>query len=176
MSRWPLWLCLVPAVALAGGQINVDRIEEAFYCEVVVGDPVVGANEGISCNNFIQGDNIGAGIGRNDFVPANRDLLLEDWGLVVLDVLGVTEVCDIDLMTDNTPTGAGSSASRITTNSATNCDEGAALDLDAAGEVCTRAQINQLVQGAGFYRFEWSGAGCTVFTSGALWLRGRFLP
>ena len=175
-----LLLCLIPAVAIAGGQVNLGRIEEAFFCEVQVNDATVAAtSDGISCNFFTATGALvdATTIASRTFVPANRDLLIEDWGLIVLDVLGVTEVCPILLVTDNTTVGAGSTVSTITTNGATNCDEGAALDLDVAGETCTIAQVNQIVLAGGHFRFEFTdGGACTVFQSGALWVRGQFLP
>lgn len=166
------------ATAMGGGQINVDRIEEAWTCQIVAHDATVAANDATTCNYHALGSGFvaAASLVKNQHVPFNRDLLIEDWGLVVLDTLGITEVCDIDLMADNTPTGAGSSVSRITTNGATTCDEGAAQDLDVAGEVCTRSQINHLIQGGGYMRFQFSGANCTVFEGALLWARGRFLP
>ena len=182
MRRWVAGLVALGALpAVAGQQLNVDRVEEHYFCEVLVSDAGVTATEGTSCNGLIPAPaTLQAGVLRNAHVPTNRSLLIEDWGLIVTDTLGATEVCDIDLMVDNTPTGAGSSAGQITTNDGAgnedDCDEGINLDLDAAGETCTLSGLNLLVTGPGYYRFQWSGGSCSVFQSGVLWLRGRFLP
>ena len=161
----------------------MDRIEESFYCETIISVAAVDAtNESTSCIGLAFGDLVDAGAAAitdrgQTWVPQNRNLVIEDWGLVVLDTLGATEVCPITLVTDNTPTGAGSIFSTITTNSSSNCDEGAALDLDAAGETCTISNVQALILRTGFYRIELTdGGACTVFQSGAVWVRGRFLP
>jgi len=179
------WIALIPVLfasfpAWAGGQVDLGRIEEAYFCEVTVNDGALAANEGIACNGLVPAaTSLQTGVLRNAHVPTNRSLLIEDWGLIVTATLGATEVCDIDLMVDSTATGAGSSAGQISANDGgveSDCDEGATLDLDAAGETCTISNVNQLITGPGYYRFEFSGAACSVFQSGVLWVRGQFLP
>ncbi len=180
----PVLFCLLASSAFAGGQINVDRVEEAWFCQIVASDGTIAAtSDGISCNGQATA---GALVDATTFasrthVPPNRSLLIEDWGIVVLDTLGATEVCPVILVTDNTPTGAGSAVSTITTNEGTgaedDCDEGVNADLDTAGETCTISNVNALILGGGYMRFELTdGGACTVFQSGLLWARGRFLP
>lgn len=179
MRRWLLLLLVLPWVAFAGDSYNVDALDRSFLCQLYVNDGTVGANEGGSCNFATVATVLVAGVNRNAHVPVGRTLVIERWGLVVTGTLGATEVCDIDLMTDSTVTGAGSSIGRISTNDAggneDDCLEGLNLDLDAAGETCTIDNVNQVIPGGGYYRFEFSGGACTVFQEGMLWVEGFLL-
>lgn len=178
-------ICLLPGVSWAGAQVNVDD-DKSYFCEMQVTDAAVGAADGTSCNGVASGgllQTAASGIARNANVPADRRLVIDSWGALVLATLAATEDCNLVLMTDTTPTGAGAAASTLTTGpgaTETECTTGSNI-VDAVGESCV-INTQVAVPGGGFWRVEWQdndGGGantCTNWQSGVVWVRGRLLP
>lgn len=175
-------------LCLGATQINVDR-DENYFCTVLISDAAVsggaGTQEGVSCNGFSTGVNLLAdsGLLDNFNVPTDRRLQIEAWGFVVISALGATENCDIRLMTDTSPTGAGSILDTMSVGpgqTETGCQAGS-LTIDAANEACTLV-VNTSVPPGGLWRFSWDDPDdggalvCSAFQGGTIWLRGRYIP
>lgn len=179
-------LLLWPCVAFAGSQINVD-LSESYLCTMLVTDGAVGASDGTSCNGFNSGgllSTAASNLVRNANIPANRRLVIDSWGVVVLAALIAAEDCNLELITDNTPTGGGSVVSTLTTGpgaTETECTIGS-LIVDAANESCMIQNFTTTIGGGGYWRIEWEdndGGGantCTNWQAGTVFVRGRLVP
>jgi hypothetical protein len=189
MRRWG-WLAvflLVGAPAWAT-QINVDTQTHEYVCSLFVSDGAIfnaaSNGEGISCNHALTALNIQGGTIRNWHVPATQRLVLVDWGVTIIGAVGgATEDCNIVLVTDQTPTGVGSTLSTLTTSAAVaeaECSTGSQT-VDAAGDTCT-IPLSANVAGGGYWRLEWldrDGGGantCASWQEGTVWVRGRLQP
>lgn len=185
----------VPISALAGNQINVDLDTTPFYCQFAIAEGVGGIAPGTdnaSCTQVVPSAtagvssgllNTGAG-GGNMYVPANKRLVITEWGVLVTSALVATEDCNLVLQTDTTTAGAGATVSTLTTGpgaTETECTTGANI-VDAVGESCVINNFTAVIPGGGFWRVRWDdndGGGantCTAWTGGTVWVRGLLQP
>lgn len=160
---------------------------ETFYCSWIIADGafVDGVDDASSCNNFSPSGvlRIFTDFAANYNIAHNRDLIIEDWGVIILNTLGASSECNLELTTGATPTAAGTIVSTLTTGveaTEAECTEGAAFTVNATNEMCTISGVNTTVAGGGFWRVGWTDNGgganvCTAWVLGTIWVRGHFV-
>lgn len=180
---------LVPGLATAGSQVNVDP-GNPFFCEFAIAEGGAGIAPGTDAGScLVPGFALGllatTSAGANFFVPATMRLVIAEWGVLVTSALVATEDCNLVLQTDTTTAGAGSTVSTLTTGpgaTEAECVGGGTPTLDTVGESCTITNLSVNIPGGGFWRVRWDdndGGGantCTAWTGGTVWVRGRLLP
>lgn len=176
------WLALLPLLLLGASQINVDE-SEVLVCVLELQDAAVTAGTtGLACNGAVPGSVDTAVTTRNFYVPANRRLSIDSYGVVLTGALAATEDCAFELTVDTTTAGAGSVISTLSTGpglAETECTAGT-ITLNAVGESCTINNFTTTIPGGGWWSLrvvDADGGGantCTNWQGGTVWVRGRF--
>lgn len=192
------WI-LLPLLLIGASQINSDVDTTPYYCEFRVDEGAAGVTPGTdsaSCTTLGVTPGLLATTAENGkfYVPPNQRLTIREWGTMVVGgtALVATEDCNLVLIFDTTPAGAGSIASTLTTGpgaTETECTAGSTI-VDAIGESCVINNFTTMIPGGGYWRICWgdndNGAGCaaagggantcTAWNGGMVWVRGLLSP